>query len=61
VWGPVAPVWKVKERISSNLRMVKLGGSSPERGKTAAVLGKNRREGEASGGRRQWFGRENGG
>jgi hypothetical protein len=54
-------VWKVKERISSNLRMVKLGGSSPERGKTAAVLGKNRREGEASGGRRQWFGRENGG
>jgi hypothetical protein len=41
--------------------MVKLGGRSPERGKTAAALGKIRREGEASGGQRQRYGRRNGG
>jgi hypothetical protein len=54
VWGPVAPVWKGEERISFNLGMAKLGGHSPERGKTAATLGKIRREGEASRGRGQW-------
>jgi hypothetical protein len=61
VWGPAAPVWKGEERISSNLGMAKLGGRSSERGKTAAVLGKFRHEGEASGGRRQRSGRRNGG
>jgi hypothetical protein len=40
VWGLVAPVWKGEERISSNLGMAKLRGRSPERGKTAASLGK---------------------
>jgi hypothetical protein len=52
VWGPTTPVWKGEERISSNLGMAMLGGRSPERGKTATALGKIRREGEASGGRR---------
>jgi hypothetical protein len=41
--------------------MAKLGGRSPERGKTAAALGKIRREGEASGGGRRRYGRRNGG
>jgi hypothetical protein len=40
VWGPTALVWKGEERISSNLGMAKLGGRSPERGKTAAALDK---------------------
>jgi hypothetical protein len=61
VWGPVASVWKGEERISSNLGMAKLEGRSPERGKTAAALGKIRCEGEASGGRRQRSGCGNGG
>jgi hypothetical protein len=41
--------------------MAKFGGRSPERGKTTAVLGKIRREGEASGGRRQRYGCGSGG
>jgi hypothetical protein len=41
--------------------MAKLGGHSPERGKTVAALGKIRREGEASSGRRRRYGRGNGG
>jgi hypothetical protein len=61
MWGPAASVWKGEERISSNLGMAKLGGRSPERGKTAAALGKIRREGEASGGQGQRSGHENGG
>jgi hypothetical protein len=59
--GPAAPVWNDEERFSSNLGTAKLGGRSPERGKTAAALGKIRREGEASGGRRRRYGRVNGG
>jgi hypothetical protein len=50
-----------EERISSNLRMAKLGGRSPERGKTAMALGKIRREGEAPVGRRKRSRRRNGG
>jgi hypothetical protein len=61
VWGPAVPVWKGEERISSNLGMAKLGGRSPEKGKTTAALGKIRHEGEASDCRRQRFGRGNGG
>jgi hypothetical protein len=61
VWGPPALVWKGEERISSNLGITKLGGRSPERGMTAAALGKIRREGEASGGQRQRSWRGNGG
>jgi hypothetical protein len=41
--------------------MTKLGGRSPERGKTAAALGKIQHEGEASGGQSRWYGHENGG
>jgi hypothetical protein len=36
-------VWKGEERFSSNLKTAKLGGCSPERGKTAATLDKIRR------------------
>jgi hypothetical protein len=61
VRGPIASVWKGEERISSNSGMAKLGGRSPERGKTVAALGKIQREGEASGGRGQRSGRRNGG
>jgi hypothetical protein len=50
------------ERDLAQIReMAKLGGRSPEMGKTAAALGKIRREGEASGGQRRRYGRENGG
>jgi hypothetical protein len=38
--GPAAPVRKGEDGVCSNLGMTKLGGRSPERGKTAAVLGK---------------------
>jgi hypothetical protein len=61
VWGPAAPVWKGEERISSNLRMAKLGGRSPERGKTTAALDKIRREREASGAGGSGNGGEGGG
>jgi hypothetical protein len=61
VRGPTASVRKGEERVSSNLGMAKLGGRSPERGKAAAALGKIRREGEASGGLRQRYGRKNSG
>jgi hypothetical protein len=47
----LAPIWG----------MERLGGRSPEKGKTAAALGKIRCEGEASGGRRWRYGRGNGG
>jgi hypothetical protein len=41
VWGgPTAPVRKGEDGVCSNLGMTKLGGRSPERAKTAAVLGK---------------------
>jgi hypothetical protein len=50
VWGPAALVREGEAGVSSNLGMVQLGGRSPERGKTAAALGKIRREGGASGG-----------
>jgi hypothetical protein len=53
VWGPAAPVREGEAGVSSNLGMVRLGGCSPERGKTTAALGEIQREGEASGGRRQ--------
>jgi hypothetical protein len=43
------------------LGMTKLEGRSPERGKTAAALGEILCEGVVSGGRRQRYGRENGG
>jgi hypothetical protein len=61
VWDPAAPVREGEAEVSPNLGMVQLRGRSPERGKTAAALGKIRREGEASGGRRWRYGRENGG
>jgi hypothetical protein len=59
VCGPTVPVWKGEEKISSNLGMAKLGGCSTERGKPAAALDKIRCERDASGGRRQQFGRRN--
>jgi hypothetical protein len=37
--GPAAPVREGEDGVSSNLGMTKLGGRSPERGKTAAELG----------------------
>jgi hypothetical protein len=40
-----------EEKFSSNLGTAKLGGRSPERGKTVAALDKIRRGGETSGGR----------
>jgi hypothetical protein len=61
VWGPAALVWKGEERISSNLRMAKIGGLSSERGKTVAALGKIQRKGEASDGQWQRSRHKNGG
>jgi hypothetical protein len=58
---PGAPVREGEDGVSSNLGMMKLGGRSPERGKTAAALGEIRHEGEAFGCRRQQYGRGNGG
>jgi hypothetical protein len=48
--GPAAPVREGEDGVSSNLGMVRLGGHSPERGKTAAVLGEIRCEGEGGSG-----------
>jgi hypothetical protein len=59
--GPTTPVWGGGRDLAQIREMAKLGGRSPEMGKTAAVLGKIRREGEASGGQRRRYGREKGG
>jgi hypothetical protein len=61
VWGPATPVRAGEDEISINLGMAKLGGRSPERGKTAAALSKIQREREASGGRRRRYRHGSGG
>jgi hypothetical protein len=63
VRGRVLQHWcgRGKRDLAPIRGMTKLRGRSPKRGKTSAVLGKIRREGEVSSGPRRRYGRENGG